>query len=38
VDIIETDDDRVMLDLHSDFDLWLAEQVLVEWPKLDRKM
>lgn len=33
VDIIETDDDRVMLDLHSDFDLWLAEQVLVEWPK-----
>ena len=38
VDIIETDDDRVMLDLHSDFDLWLAEQVLVEWPKLGRKM
>ncbi|MEI6668439.1 MAG: acylneuraminate cytidylyltransferase family protein [Acidobacteriota bacterium] len=36
VDIIETDDDRVMLDLHSDFDLWLAEQVLVEWPKLGR--
>ena len=34
VDIVETDDDRVMLDLHSDFDLWLAEQVLVEWPKL----
>jgi len=27
-----------MLDLHSDFDLWLAEQVLVEWPKLGRKM
>jgi CMP-N,N'-diacetyllegionaminic acid synthase len=38
VDIIETDDDRVMLDLHSDFDLWLAEQVLVEWPKRCRKM
>jgi CMP-N-acetylneuraminic acid synthetase len=38
VDIIETDDDRVMLDLHSDFDLWLAEQVLVEWPKLGRNM
>jgi CMP-N-acetylneuraminic acid synthetase len=38
VDIIETDDDRVMLDLHSDFDLWLAEQVLIEWPKLGRKM
>lgn len=33
VDIIATDDDRVMLDVHSDFDLWLAEQVLVEWPK-----
>jgi CMP-N-acetylneuraminic acid synthetase len=38
VDIIETDDDRVMMDLHSDFDMWLAEQVLVEWPKLGRKM
>ena len=37
VDIIETDDDRVTLDLHSDFDLWLAEQVLVEWPKVGRK-
>jgi len=36
VDIIETDDDRVTLDLHSDFDLWLAEQVLVEWPKVGR--
>ena len=38
VDIIETDDDRVMLDLHSDFDFWLAEQVLVQWPKLGRPM
>jgi len=38
VDIIETEDDRVMLDLHSDFDFWLAEQVLVEWPKLGRTM
>jgi CMP-N,N'-diacetyllegionaminic acid synthase len=32
VDIIATDDDRVMLDVHSEFDFWLAEQVLVEWP------
>ena len=32
VDIIATDDDRVMLDVHSEFDLWLAEKVLVEWP------
>jgi len=38
VDIIATDDDRVMLDLHSEFDYWLAEQVLVEWPRLGRKM
>jgi len=38
VDIIPTDDDRVMLDLHSDFDFWLAEQVLVEWPKLGKPL
>jgi N-acylneuraminate cytidylyltransferase len=36
VDIIATDDDRVLLDVHSDFDLWLAEKVLVEWPTLAR--
>jgi len=36
VDIIATDDDRVLLDVHSDFDLWLAEKVLVEWPALGR--
>jgi len=21
-----------MLDVHSEFDLWLAEKILVEWP------
>jgi N-acylneuraminate cytidylyltransferase len=36
VDIIATDDDRVLLDVHSDFDLWLAEQILVAWPTLSR--
>jgi N-acylneuraminate cytidylyltransferase len=37
VDIIPTDDDRVMLDVHSEFDFWLAEKVLVEWPALVHK-
>lgn len=32
VDLIITDDDRVTIDIHSEFDFWLAEKVLAEWP------
>ncbi len=33
VDLVVTDDERVALDIHTEFDLWLAEKILVEWPK-----
>lgn len=32
VDVIATDDERVTFDIHSEFDFWLVEKVLAEWP------
>lgn len=32
VDLIVTDDDRISFDIHSEFDFWLAEKVIAEWP------
>ncbi len=32
VDILSVDDERITFDIHSEFDFWLAEKVLAEWP------
>jgi CMP-N,N'-diacetyllegionaminic acid synthase len=32
VDLIVTDDERITFDIHSEFDFWLAEKVIAEWP------
>jgi N-acylneuraminate cytidylyltransferase len=32
VDLIVTDDERVTFDIHSEFDFWLAEKIVAEWP------
>lgn len=32
VDLVITEDERVMIDIHSEFDFWLVEKVLAEWP------
>lgn len=32
VDILEIDDDRTSIDIHSAFDFWLAETVMRQWP------
>jgi len=31
VDIVITDDFRTGIDIHSEFDLWLAEKIMTEW-------
>lgn len=31
VEIVPTDDERVNIDIHDPYDLWLAEKVLTEW-------
>ncbi len=31
VDIVPTSDFRTSIDIHTEFDLWLAERILVEW-------
>lgn len=31
VDIVVTDDFRTSIDIHSEFDFWLAEKILTEW-------
>lgn len=31
VDVVPTDDERVSIDIHDPYDLWLAEKVMTEW-------
>lgn len=31
VEVVPTDDERVNIDIHDPYDLWLAERVLTEW-------
>jgi len=37
VDIVVTTDERTTIDIHNDYDLWLAERTLSEWP-MDREL
>ena len=32
VDIIPVEDERITLDIHTEFDFWLAEKVMKDWP------
>ncbi len=32
VDLIVTHDERITFDIHTEFDFWLAEKVMAEWP------
>lgn len=32
VDVVVTDDFKTSIDIHTPFDLWLAEKILAEWP------
>lgn len=31
VEVVPTDDERVSIDIHDSYDLWLAEKVMTEW-------
>jgi CMP-N-acetylneuraminic acid synthetase len=37
VDIVVTTDERTTIDIHNEYDLWLAERTLAEWP-MDREV
>ena len=32
VDILATEDERTSIDIHTEYDFWLAEQVMTRWP------
>jgi CMP-N-acetylneuraminic acid synthetase len=37
VDIVATKDDKTSIDIHDEFDLWLAEKILTEWSPTSRR-
>lgn len=37
VDFVVTHDERIAIDIHSEFDFWMAEKIMAEWP-MDRAL